>query len=145
MKHVPMADWGKDHWSMLAYVETLCVDATTARKGTGEIDWAKCRVNEKKHPLLARNSVRFKPEYGTRLSGFFGKGDKINPKRRLNRHDDVDCLDDLEAEKMVEILSLINGFVVLKSVGREMAARLRAHKSRGGYFANFNPAEAVSV
>lgn len=143
MKRVPMVDFGKDHWGMLGYVETLCVDGTNG--GIGTIDWKKCRVNEKNYPLLARNPFPWKPENGTRLSGFFGKGNRTDPKRQLGRHDDVNCLDDLAAEELVEILSLMNGFVKLTNKGREMAGRLRAHKSKGGYFANFDPAETVTA
>lgn len=133
-KAVPMADWGKDHWSMLGYVEAVCVEG---RAGIGTLDWARCRVNEKNYPLLKRNSSTWKPEYGTRLSDFFLDGEKTDPKRRLPNHDDVDCLDDLAAEKLVDILSLVNGFVTLTGKGREVAGRLRAHKAKGGYFSNF--------
>lgn len=144
MKRVPMADWGKDHYSLLAYVETLCVEG---RAGVGTLDWARCRVNEKNYPLLKRTSSPWKPEYGTRLSGFFGNGagDRTDPKRRLGQHDDVNCLDDLADEGLVEILSLMNGFVKITNKGREIAGRLRAHKSKGGYFADFNPAATVTT
>ena len=139
-KRIRMKEFGKDHWSLLGYVETLCVDSIN--KGVGTIDYTRMRVNEKRHPLLARNAAihgtKWKSEYGTRLRGFWVDGtDKTDPSRRIGRHDDVDCLDDLADEGMVDILSLINGFVKLTDKGRRIANLLREHKSKGGWFSNF--------
>ena len=147
-KKVPVTDYGKDHWSLLGYIETLCVESI--KKGVGEIDYRKMRVNEKAHPLLWRNhDFPWQPGSGTRLAGYFlgtKLGDKrVDELRRLDDHDDVDCLDDLEAAGLVEILSLVNGFVRMTDKGREIAGRLRAHKSRGGFFSNFRVEATVGA
>lgn len=140
MKHVPMSDWGKDHFSLLGYVETLCVDSIN--KGVGTINYTRMRVNEKTHPPLAQNfamnRTKWNSEYGTRLRGFWkADGTTTDPERQIKKHDDVDCLDDLEAEGLVEIISLVNGFVTLTDKGRKISGLLREHKSKGGYFSNF--------
>jgi hypothetical protein len=139
MKHIAMGDFGKEHWSLLGYVETLCVDSIN--NGVGTIDYTRMRVNEKTHAPLARNfalnRTKWKSEYGTRLRGFWNKDESTNDDRRIDKHDDVDCLDDLEAEGLIEVISLVNGFIKLTDKGRKIAGMLRAHKSKGGYFSNF--------
>lgn len=85
--------------------------------------------------------VGWKKEYGTRLSGFFLKGDKRNGKRLLGSHDDWDCMDDLEKEGLIEVVSEANGFVKLTDKGFGVAARLREWKARGGMFATFSYTE----
>jgi len=139
-----MSDFGKDHWSLLGYVETLCVEGT--KEGIGTIDYRRMRVNEKTHPLLSRapSSLSWQPTYGSRLKGYWKPDKTTDPLRRLDDHDDVDCLDDLADEGLVEILSLVNGYVTLTDRGREIALRLRAHKSKGGHFATFDLSETVA-
>ena len=114
-----MSRWGKDHWSMLGYV-TTCFD--------GEVKRDVLRCNTKTHPLLRGRHTRWEPIYGTRLRD-----------KQLPQHDDWDCLDDLEAAGLVEIISLVNGFIRLTKAGSDMAYALREHKRRGGGFASFEP------
>ena len=151
MRTVPIQEWGRDHWSLLAYIETLCVESING--GVGEIDKRRIRCNPKRHPLhavmLYGDPRTWKPDYGTRLSGFWktgeehrgglgeGNGKTTDPKRQIKSHDDWDCQNDMEAAGLVTVISEANGFVALTDKGREMAARLRAHKSKGGFFATF--------
>jgi hypothetical protein len=146
MSQIKMVDFGKDHWSLLAYVETLCVD-TPHNKGMGQIDKRRLNCNPKRHPAHAVNEAMgacWRDEYSTRLSGYFLENGKTNPKRMAVGNDDWDCLNDLESERLIQIMSEINGFVLLTDRGREMAGRIRAHKSKGGSFATFSMAETVS-
>lgn len=137
---VKTKDFGKDHWSLLAFIECLCVDG---REGLGEIDFARIRINResKTHcplPCNARCYIgEWNSEHGTRLDGYWKKDGKINKKRLLPQHDDWDCLEDFEAEGLVEILSSVNGFVKMTEKGVEIAAALRKHKVDGGSFADF--------
>jgi hypothetical protein len=136
MRRVQMSEFGNDHWSLLAYVETLCVDSRG--NGIGEIDKRRLSCNPKRHPVHAVNEasgVRWKDDYSTRLA---------EGAKPVLGHDDWDCLDDLEAEGLIEIMSEANGFVVLSDRGRELASRIRAHKSKGGSFSTFRPSETVS-
>lgn len=86
--HITIDRWGKDHWSLLAYVESVCVD------GHGEIDLRRMRCDADRHPGYAvrqgfdDNSHK---KYSTRLQD-----------GELQDHDDWDCLDDLEAAGLVE-------------------------------------------
>ena len=147
MKTVTPKDFGKDHNSLLAYIETLQVDTSTP--GVGTLDKRRVRCNPKRHPLQAVNMNAnsacsgWEPSYGTRLAGYWDEKGVVNPKEMIEDHDDWDCMDDLEAAGMVEIISLANGFVRLTDKGLQVAALLRAWKAKGGYFSTFRHQEPV--
>jgi hypothetical protein len=137
-KNVPIEDWGRDHWSTFAYAETCIVDQQPLSR-----DRLRCHSERRPHllgPTVARFGMsatnRWKPEWGTRLKGFFNGG-KNDKSRQLSDHDDWDCLEDMEAAGLLEIVSVINAIVVFTDKGIALAAHLRAHKARGGTFSNF--------
>lgn len=143
MSNTPIEKFGKDHWSLLAYVEHCCVNG---RDGFGEIDRRRVRCNPTAHPTLVgiySNDVQWKLNYSTRLAGFFDFDERSDTEKaiaaglQLRDHDDWDCLDDLEAAGYVEVFSLVNGFVKMTKNGLGIAAKLRAHKAGGGQFAGF--------
>jgi hypothetical protein len=135
--------FGKDHWSMLAYAQSCCVNG---KEGFGTLDNRKMRANEKTHPLLAVNqnslplSSGWQPSWGTRLHGFFEERDAA---LQLPDHDDWDCLDDLEAAGYLEIVSMVNGFVHMTELGNKVCGLLLAFKANGGQFAQFVLDEAL--
>lgn len=47
----PMSQWGKDHWSLLAYVETRCVEYK------GQLDRKHLSLDGKKYPLRLNNGI----------------------------------------------------------------------------------------
>jgi len=67
MRFVPMNEWSKDHFSLLAYVETCCVD------GQGILDHDRMRTNIPRHPGMAGPRIAMLPrgegpyKYPTRL------------------------------------------------------------------------------
>lgn len=145
MKIVRPGDFGKDHWSTFAYIETLCVDS--ANKGVGTIDKRRMRSNEKTHPLHAVNVPvgKWKPSYGTRLAGYWDSMGKETPARILKSHDDWNCLNDLEKAGLIEVISEANGFVKMTSKGMKVAAELRAYKAGGGMFSGFRWTDSIEV
>jgi hypothetical protein len=60
-----------------------------------------------------------------------------DPSDRVIGHDDWDCLEDLEAAGLVEIISRLAGIVHLTEKGNAVAFRLREHKWNGQAFATF--------
>jgi hypothetical protein len=152
---IPMDRFGKDHWSLLGYIESICVDACNT--GIGEIDKRRLHCNPTSHPvhdanmMLYRGPMAWQPAWGTRLKGYFDFAERSDPAKaeaagvQVGEHDDWDCLDDLEEAKLIEVLSLTNGFVQLTDLGMQVAAKVRQHKARGGQFATFSltPAEAA--
>jgi hypothetical protein len=123
-KNVEVAQFGKDHWSLLAYVEDTCVNG---KDGFGTL--AKSRHAANKGPLGG-----WRESWGTRLHGFFAER---KPDLQLGFHDDWDCLKDLEAAGFIEVISEANGFVKMTDAGNATCAALRTFKSQGGQFANF--------
>ena len=146
MSNTQVEKFGKDHWSMLAYVEHCCVNG---RDGFGEIDRRRVRCNPNTNHMLAGiySDVQWKLNYSTRLAGFFDFEERSDPEKaiaaglQLRDHDDWDCLNDLEAAGYIEVLSLVNGFVKMTDKGCGVAAKLRAYKVRGGQFAGFRLAQ----
>lgn len=128
--------WGKDHWSTLAYVETCCVDNKVEDTKIGRLNQRRMRCNPHTHPLLA-HLPGWSPDHGTRLKGF--QSPKETPELLLPDHDDWDCIDDMEAEGLAVIHSLVNFYVELTDEGLNVAAQLRIHKAQGGNFADFEP------
>lgn len=137
--HVSIERFGKDHWSLLAYIETCCVDS--AQEGIGTLDNRRMRCHPKhpkQHIVVHGAGGGWQESYGTRLRGFFGPDNQTHPEHRLPDHDDWDCLDDIEAAGLVEVLNVANGFVRMTPAGIEVAAALRKHKALGGTLASFD-------
>lgn len=133
---IPMSEWGKDHWSTLAYVETRCVDHD------GKLDGDKMRCNWRLHrTLIGRMQLQAGmngEKYPTRLR----QGDVLG-------HDDWSCLEDMVSAGLltwtetVEFPGVVFGgttvTVNLTETGTAIAQQLRHHKASGGSFADFMP------
>lgn len=78
---------------MLAYLGTRCQD----QKGVLNPEHLRMR-----HPALRSGLRVWRPEYGTRLSGYWKENGETDSTRLLADHDDMDCFDDLEAAGYVE-------------------------------------------
>lgn len=121
-------DFGKDHWSLLGYFDTLAMD-------NQPIDERRVRCNPQTHP---KHNVGngWKDEYGTRLSGYFLEEGKKDESRLLLGHDDWDCKEDLiAAGYLFDTLDLAATFT---AEGRRVMDLLRKHKETGGFFSNFS-------
>lgn len=123
LRRIPMDEWGRDHWSTLAYIETRCVDYK------GRIDIRNMRCNGVRHPGLAHLAVTFDQfEHPSILHG-----GKTEPE-----HDDWDCLYDMEAVGLlVDNGTGINALVALTETGWAMAHRLRRYRAEGGNYQDF--------
>ena len=118
---IGVEDFGQDHWSLFAYVESRVVD----RGGTIEKQHLRCI--HARHPLRAHEGgdARLFP---TRL-----RGDRTVPD-----HDDWDCLDDLEAAELIENVGTgLQRVYRLTDPGRFVAGKLRAHRGQGGTYREF--------
>ncbi len=131
-------DFGKDHWSLLGYIQYVCMNASPRNGGVGEMDRRKLRCNPSNHPMLSSEmTTSWKPEYGSRLQGYWTDGDKTDSSRLVLDHDDWDCIDDMEAAGYVELISMVNGFIRLTPLGAQIAGKLAEYKSLGGNYADF--------
>ena len=118
---IPITEFGKDHWSAFAYVETRIVDHG------GVVAKQHLRCIRKRHPHRAHEGGDASA-YPTRL-----RGGRTQPD-----HDDWDCLDDLEEAGLLENAGTgMNPVFRLTNLGREVAGKLRGHKGQGGQFSEF--------
>lgn len=132
IKNVAVKDFGKDHWSLLAYVGTRCVDYKCV------LDNTHLRV---KHPAIATTPLGqnfWKPEYSTRLKGYWKEDGKVDKKRMLKNHDDHDCLEDLEVAGFItNVGTMIAPYAQLTKLGVQTIALLIEHKTKGEHYATF--------
>ena len=125
MNSVAIENWSKDHLSLILYVESRCVD------NNGVLDMDNLRVNTTTHPLIGGNPYRRREKWTE------NKGTLLNTGERLSDHDDIDCLDDLDEAGVIEIISLVNGFVRMTKKGNALAAKIREFKTEGGQYIDF--------
>lgn len=140
---IPIEQWGSDHWSTLAYLETRIVD----HKGQIEHDHMRC--HPARHPGM----------YAAKRRCFGASGDGSRYPTRLRDgeaadHDDYDCIDDMIAEGLVTVTMppvpsdvLVTGLVEstlaaratysLTATGVAMASRLRQHRASGQPYRTF--------
>ena len=130
MKKVEPKDFGKDHWSLLAYIETRCVDYK------GILDRLHLRI---KNPAAQHPTNKdWKPEYGTRLAGYFKDDGTKDETRLLKNHDDLDCQTDLENARYIENMGTgLNPACKMTKLGHQISLLLREHKSNGKHYATF--------
>lgn len=147
MRIISIKEFGKDHWSLLGYIETCCVD----RMGSSsKINHDRMRTNPNRNPPLGsrpRPESRWKDEYSTRLKSFpwSSRDEKEKAKHRVTGHDDWDCLEDLEQTGLANLFSYVNGFVKITNKGFAIVAELRAYKANGGSFSTFTPSPSDTI
>jgi len=148
---IPMAVWGKDHWSTLGYIESVIVDANGSGFQVGNDPRMRANrrnfrvmMEECKKPLRPSgnpSTIGYQPlpmdKYGTRL----------NTGQEVFRHCDWCCVQDMANEGLfaskpdlvaIKAEDVQPGvFLHLTEKGQQIAAALRKHKAAGGQFAFF--------
>lgn len=125
---VPPSSFGKDHFSVLAYAETRCVDFKA------QVDPNHLRTNLERTTITQMRRTNPGKNYPSNIRGGI-----------VQNHDDWDCLGDLIAADWLTASfgagsseqQAATGTYSLTPSGAAMAARLRAHKAAGGNFAGF--------
>lgn len=115
-KKLKVSQFGKDHWTLFAYVETRCVDYD------GKLDEKHLRRDGRSYP--------------TRLKGYFKN--KNNPKFSIENHSDFDCLEDLEKVGFIRIIKNLSNAIELTEEGYKVVSMLRKFKCDGGQYADFS-------
>ena len=148
-EYIPLQFWGKDHWSTLAYMETVMVECagfqvgTDPRMKTGRRNWRemseKCSRPKRpgKHP--SAHSLVMTAEQST----------KLNNGQLVTGHDDWSCVQDMAAECLfVQAAHDVEPGVVLQfsALGHEVANALREFKRNKGQYSQFRwPVLAVDA
>ncbi len=131
-KVIPMKQFGKDHWSTFAYVVTRCIN----HRGT--IGKQHMRCDSDRHPQHFRTYIGKEVKYPTLLHGFFEDNTK-----KVNDHDDWDCLDDLVVAGLLfepkDKGTGLNPVYDVTEIGWIVSNQLDKHKAGGKYFASFVP------
>ena len=131
---ITVKDFGKDHWSMLEYIGYRAMN----HKGVLNTDHMRLKNRVGYNGCITLSEQKWEPGFGTRLSGYFLKGNKVNEERLLPQHDDYDCIDDLENEKLVKNFGTgMNPACLLEKRGLEALRQLTDHKQKGGWCSNF--------
>lgn len=124
-----MKRWGKDHWSLLLYVETRCVDYH------GLLD-----DNHMRNKRIVDGARAWNPDYGTRLASHDLGGGKTQLGDRLPGHDDYDCLEDIERAGLIKNVGTgLNPQIVMTDLGYSYITKLRKWKADGGQCSDFKP------
>ncbi len=127
LEPIPMGRWGKDHWSTLAYLETLAVDYDGWAKPVN----ARMRTNEIRHPHLVGDSYMIGALNGSTYPTKLKDGE-------VKGHDDWDCVDDAIEESLIEDVGTgLNRAYKFTKLGKEVMAKLRQFKMDGGNFGDF--------
>lgn len=138
MVNINIEEWGMDHWSLLAYIEYRAVNYK------GVLDKMHLRI---RNPMVANSTnypmprPEWNPAWGTRLRGYLRLDGTKNEDLILHDHDDLDCIEDMEAAGLVENLGTgLNPACKLTAKGLRFAAALSKHKQEGSTFAQFGDA-----
>ena len=117
--------WGRDHWSLLVYLETVAVDHRGVVGWNNGEGFIRLSCNPYTHPLLA----------GPRLSS--GPGlprTRLATSEVVEGYDDWDCFDDLVAAGFIENTGTgVNPVIKLTDSGWAKAHALR--RARVGWSA----------
>ena len=127
----PMEQWGKDHWSTFAYIHNRCVNSTNNGVGIPEPKHIQCNLN--RHPGLIYSmfgDTRSGEKYGIRLK------DRELPGLD---YDEWDCIEDIVNEGLLKDVGTgINPAFKMTDFGNHVISILLKHKTKGGYFSDFN-------
>ena len=81
---------------------------------------------------------KWKEEWGTRLRGYDHKNTSQYDLKKLENHDDLDCIEDMEDAGIVENLGTgLHPACKLTKKGKKFASALSTHKQEGSNFADF--------
>jgi len=118
------SEFGKQHWSLLAFIETQVVDKSFP------LDFRRMSCNNiKRHPLNNGAHFGWDDKYST---------ENMNGKQLVLGHDDIDCFDELEQEGYVKNQgTLLNMYPNITDKGWRACAELRKFKGNGGNFKEF--------
>lgn len=139
-EYVPMNKWGKDHWSTLAYVETVMVDCNGFQVGRD----AHMKSNRRHFRIMAEdcpNPKRTKNSSSLAICMLPQYATILNDQQQVPNHDDWCCVQDMAAEGLftVDVSGVEPGVVLhLSDYGHTVVSALRKHRADGGKFSNFS-------
>ena len=138
-QYIPMTSWGKDHWSTLAYFQSINIDYAGFQVGFDP----RMRQNRRHFRVMmalqpttkhnkSSNGVVMADEYGSRLKD----------KSIVDGHDDWMCIQDMAQEGLFTVPDAEDiepgAILHLSEHGWRVIIALQKHKASGGTFSNFD-------
>lgn len=145
--YIPMTNWSKDHWSTLAYLETVMVDCQGFQVGADP----RMRSNRRHFRVMqqeCRKPRRASREWALGVVMDPNHGTRLKDGSTVANHDDWMCVQDMAVEGLftTDVDGVEPGETLhLSDRGRQVAAALRAHKAAGGNFADFDASAFYST
>lgn len=147
---VPPSLWAKDHWSTLAYMETVMVECAGFQVGLDP------RMRSSRRHVRVMNSecprpkrpVSLQRSLMTAMAMDTSHGTRLKDGRQVPGHDDWSCVQDMAEVGLFDCLSesVKPGVVInLSELGRRVVNALREHKAGGGNFATFDGAALLEL
>ncbi|MFZ3481704.1 hypothetical protein [Sphingomonas sp. 3-13AW] len=146
--HIDIAQWSDDHWALLLYLYGR--SRNPGGGGLPTIEWQRLRINPQHHIVHAAAAVKCGSSFptwsecnGTRLAGYEELAPDEDPEKardpELQRryHDDVDCLEEMEDEDLLHIVSTVRGEFSLTTAGISLCQQLDDHVARHGAVRGF--------
>lgn len=146
--YIPLALWSKDHWSTLAYVETVLVDCAGFQVGADprmRSNRAHFRVMRQQYPRPKRATISTIGSMGVAMDEQ-AHGTRLKDGTIVAKHDDWCCLQDMAHEGFFTCRpdGIEPGATIdFSRKGAKVANELREHKARGGNFGDFAPSPAA--
>ena len=143
---IPMKEWSKDHWSLL--VTLANVHRSTNVPELPVMDYDRMRINPANHFVhLDRSDGPEAYEAWDQTKGTMLRRPGPDTKEprpgeadgQISYHDDFDCVEELEAEGLLDIVSTAAGTYEMTVEGLALAKRVEAHVSAGIPIVEFEP------
>lgn len=144
--YIPMSVWSKDHWTTLAYIESVMVDVGSFQVGADprmksnrrhyRVMLEECPRPKRANPSHAGLLV-MRPEHSTRIK-------VAGLPQTVDNHDDWMCVQDMAHAGLFTVgpEGIEPGEELhFSDLGKQLSSRLRQHKMEGGQFAAFNPGD----
>ena len=125
--HVSTEKWGHDHHTLLSYLHDLYVQAGQKQ---ATMEYQRMRINPHHHLVQAElcewntQDSSWNDNRGTRLLKYDLNPidlSSMNPDQKaeyqIGYHDDIDCIEEFEAEGFIEIISSAKGHYIMTQAG----------------------------
>ncbi|KWU17954.1 hypothetical protein [Burkholderia cenocepacia] len=136
---IPASHWGKDHWSTLAYIDTVMTDVAGFQVGSD----ARMRSNRRNFRVMTAECPR--PRRATHRSAEvvmdLEHGSRLRDGFVVKNHDDWGCVQDMAEAGLFTVGPADvqpKETLHLSRKGQHWVAELRKHKQAGGSFSEFS-------
>lgn len=145
-QYIPISYWSKDHWSTLAYIDSVMTDQGGFQVGFD----IRMRQNRRNYRVMSEQCPRPRRNSRPARIGAMASGAVMTPTdttvlccgATTESHDDWSCVQDMAqagffdgSPEQIEPCVVIH----FSELGHAAMDRLRRHKQNGGSFTDFRP------